>query len=515
MLTFVYRLLLISLYFLVVYFGIPFYKVFGTKWYSFYLWFGLCMIIGLMLYWGILCLFFYIARFRRGGLKYSIPSFFIEDPKKDIPLKYGIDKHIRAPLDKAMFFPVLTSSTVMVCGFSNSEENICIPEIVKGKLFPFSYKVTSIKVCSLGRHDSNEDPLWIDLLDTRMDGLNVRSITIPGSVTFIDLESFYYCNRLAAINVSDENPKYKSTDGMLCDKISNTLIYCPKDKNGSVTIGNTVSSIGNRAFFNCKGLTGVVIPDSVSTIGSDAFHGCEHLTGVVIPDAVTSIGWHAFADCRSLTSVNIPTSVTTIEGYSFESCSGLTSVTIPNSVTSIEASAFFDCLGLTSVNIPTSVTSIGRSAFENCSGLMSVNIPDEVKNISPSAFRNCSSLTSINLPDSVKSIGNSAFEVCRKMEEVTIGDSLTGIPKSTFKGCSSLKKVVLGKSVSSLSNTSFSGDTAVAMIVSKNTVPPTGTAIVWASVSKSIPVYVPCSSIDAYKSSVCWSGFTNFKPLNI
>ena len=135
--------------------------------------------------------------------------------------------------------------------------------------------------------------------------------------------------------------------------------------------GNTysVTSIGERAFSSCRGLTSVVIPNSVTSIGERAFQNCLGLTSVEIPNSVTSIGDYAFSYCRGLTSVVIPNSVTSIGGHAFEYCSGFTSVVIPNSVTSIGAGAFCYSSGLTSVVIGNSVTSIGNAAFRECSGL--------------------------------------------------------------------------------------------------------------------------------------------------
>ena len=125
------------------------------------------------------------------------------------------------------------------------------------------------------------------------------------------------------------------------------------------------------------------------------YSGCSNLTSVTIPNSVTSIGNSAFYYCSNLTSVTIPSSVTSIGGYAFQRCSSLTSVTIGNSVTTIGYSAFSDCSSLTSVTIPNSVTSIGYGTFYGCSSLTSVTIPNSVTSIGDYAFYGCSSLTSI------------------------------------------------------------------------------------------------------------------------
>ena len=184
----------------------------------------------------------------------------------------------------------------------------------------------------------------------------------------------------------------------------------------------------------------------VTSIGEKAFRFCTGLTRVTIPDSVTRIGDSAFYDCTNLTSVTIGGSVTSIGGSAFEGCAGLTSVTIGNGVTSIGEWAFNGCTGLTSITIPDSVRSIGFYAFEGCNNLQdiyitdiaawcniagldnlmhngasnkklyiknelatSITIPNEVKAIPSYAFCNCKGLTSITIPNSVTSIGNDAF----------------------------------------------------------------------------------------------------------
>ncbi len=140
----------------------------------------------------------------------------------------------------------------------------------------------------------------------------------------------------------------------------------------SVSIPNSVTSIGERAFAYCISLTSITIPDSVTNIDEEAFMYCFSLTSVTIGNSVTSIGYRAFSNCSSLTSITIPDSVTSIGSYAFAYCSSLTSISIPDSVTSIGSYAFYWCASLTSVTIGNGVTSIGDSAFYRCTSLTSV-----------------------------------------------------------------------------------------------------------------------------------------------
>jgi len=250
----------------------------------------------------------------------------------------------------------------------------------------------------------------------------------------------------------------------------------------SVTIPDSVTSIGNRAFEGCS-LHSVTIPDSVTSIGDHAFEGCS-LHSVTIPDSVTSIGDRAFKDC-SLQSVTIPESVTIIKGNPFVNCPARVinrsnhftifegnlytsdrrklisylskgeNFIIPDSVTSIGDSAFDHCSSLQSVTILDSVTSIGDSVFSWCRSLQSVTIPDSVTSIGNWAFGGCSSLQSVTIPDSVTSIGNSVFSWCRSLQSVTIPDSVTSIGRNVFGGCKSLQSVTIPDSVTSIGNWAF------------------------------------------------------------
>ena len=129
----------------------------------------------------------------------------------------------------------------------------------------------------------------------------LTSITIPNSVTSIGRYAFEYCPKLEKIIVSNENTYFDSRDN--CNAI--------------------ILTATNTLLFGCKNS---IIPNSVTSIGDCAFYGCTNLTSITIPNSVTSIGYGAFGSCKGLTSITIPNSVTSIGYYAFSGCSGLTAI---------------------------------------------------------------------------------------------------------------------------------------------------------------------------------------------
>ena len=200
--------------------------------------------------------------------------------------------------------------------------------------------------------------------------VGLTSIIISSSVIYIG--SFSGCDNLTSINVNVNNPNYSSQNGILYDKLKTQILHVPQLITGSITIPDSITSIGTW-FTGKTGLTSITLGSGVMSIDYNAFYNCNGLTSVIIGNNVKSIAPYAFIYCTRLTSITLGSSLTGIGYAAFAYCYSLTSITIPISVTSIGGYAFYDCSSLMSITM-SSVTSIGDHAFAHCYGLTSVTL---------------------------------------------------------------------------------------------------------------------------------------------
>lgn len=166
----------------------------------------------------------------------------------------------------------------------------------------------------------------------------------------------------------------------------------------SVTIPQSVTSISDHAFYYCTALTEITIPQSVTFMGDRAFTGCAKLNSLTIDDAAISIGDWAFAECYVLSKLSLGKKIKTIGDHAFFDCRILDNVTIPQRVTSIGPAAFARCYDLTTLSLGENIETIGDRAFEDCWDLTNVTIPEKVETINPDTFAYCSHLKYITLP---------------------------------------------------------------------------------------------------------------------
>ncbi|MGN0569234.1 MAG: leucine-rich repeat domain-containing protein [Candidatus Fimenecus sp.] len=254
---------------------------------------------------------------------------------------------------------------------------------------------------------------------------SLESVTIPDSVTSIGEDLFWGCTSLTTINVSADNTAYTSVDGVLFNKDMTDLIQYP---------------IGNAR-------TAYVIPNGVINITDYLLWGCTTLKNLTIPYSVTSIGENALWRCMSLESINVSgdnTAYSSVDGVLFNKDktellqypvgSTRTAYSIPNGVTSISGYSFPECASIESITIPDSVTSIGELAFAACPSLKSVAMGGGLKTIGEYAFAWCKALTSVKIPYGVTTIDDSAFDSCTSLESITFPDSVTSIGQNAIWG---------------------------------------------------------------------------------
>ena len=257
----------------------------------------------------------------------------------------------------------------------------------------------------------------------------------------------------------------------------------------SVIIPDSVTSIGKRAFMECRNLTSVTIGNGVTAIGELAFATCTSLESLTIGSSITEIGSYAFRHCNQLTTILLPESLTFIGSSAFESCTALTSIIIPDNVTIIEGAAFNECTSLASVNLGNGVTSLGGGVFDRCKSLTSIYIPASVTEIAETVFTECTALTAItvdpenpnycsvggalynkdatvlvcypaaadeiNLPAGVTTIGYSSFDSCKNLTFLVLPEGVTSIHARAFNECSNLTGIVIPKSATEIQDMAF------------------------------------------------------------
>lgn len=304
--------------------------------------------------------------------------------------------------------------------------------------------------------------------------LNLKTITIPDSISIIDTGAFVGCP-LEDIYITDAIKWMQISFGDLTTCLYGRasrlhILDSEETEVNPLIIPSNITNISDSVFCGCIDLISVVIHDGVTSIEGSAFDGCTGLTSVTIGDGVKSIGDYAFCRCSSLTNITIPNSVTSIGAMVFGNCHSLTSVEIGDGVTSIDTTAFSGCKGLTRLivsegnsvykSINGDLYAVDEKTFISCVvGANSTNmiIPDSVENVGDYAFSGCTSLTSVVIPDSVTSIGSSAFSRCKGLTSVTIGIGVTSIDKYAFFWNKALR------------NITFNGTTAQWNTITKGT----------------------------------------------
>ena len=269
----------------------------------------------------------------------------------------------------------------------------------------------------------------------------IQSVTIPESVTSIGKSAFEHCSKLDSLTI---NGVATSMIGAYAFNGCTSLT--------SLSLVGSFQTIGDYAFAYC-GMTSLTINANITSIGEFAFSSCS-LTSLSLTGNVQKIGDHAFYSCSSLNTVTFPKSPTSIGSHAFDSCTSLNSIEIPGTVTEIGDYAFIDA-GLTSVTIDEGVKSTGAYMFYKCGNLTTVTLPESLTTIADGSFAFCSNLDHVKIPARVTCIGDGAFSNCTSLSEITLQDGVKTIGADAFLSCRGLTSITLPDSVTDIGKDAF------------------------------------------------------------
>ncbi len=386
--------------------------------------------------------------------------------------------------------------------------------------------------------------------------VGLTSFEVPTSVTEIGHSAFSGCTSLESITLPFVGKTKDGTEYRHFGYIFGAYYHYDNDDRVPATLTAVTLTDGAAlpayAFDVCVGLTSITLPDTLTSIGVSAFSGCTGLTEMELPQGVTSIENSAFKDCASLTAITIPGTVTTIGESAFAGCTALTEVAFPNTLTAIGASAFKDCTGLTAVTVPDRVTEIGSAAFKGCTALESIAlpfvgmtkngtenvhfgyifgassyyynddyVPTSLKNVAITggtsipvhAFDACVGLASVTLPGTVSSIGDGAFSGCTGLRAMVIPTGVASIAASSFKGCTSLASVTIPQGVTSIGDSAFEKCTALLSVTIPSTVAGIGEKAFY-DCQKLIEVYDLSDRITVEKGSTS-NGYLGYYAMDV
>lgn len=323
-------------------------------------------------------------------------------------------------------------------------------------------------------------------------GTEIPAVTIPGGVQNISPGAFKNSGLTEVIlKEGVMSLSNNSFDGCLLLKkvtfpttmktiggFSNTGI-----KEIAFAEGATPEAISDYAFLNCDSLSTITLPNSIKSLGTGAFYDCDTLKTVKLPTGITKIAKQAFYHCGFLQSITIPQSVTEIGAEAFAACSKLTAISLPSALTTIGIASFHST-GLTSITLPEGMTTIEPGTFGK-SKLKSIKLSKSLKQITSNnesynlgslpneyydfrkyinmyrddsgAFQNCKELESIDLNGAVLTIlGSYTFNECDKLRSIDLSSTkLEEIPTSAFYSCDSLRAITFPSTVKTIGQQAF------------------------------------------------------------
>ena len=363
-------------------------------------------------------------------------------------------------------YTVLEDGSAMITGYKGSDTDLVFPETVDGRT-----------VSGLSRSFNAHTAAVKD----------IRSITVPDTMTVIEPGALQFAGYLTEIRISSDHPVLSFSDGVLYNKQDHSLLLYLQSNTAehfdvpegtreigdnaicrarlvSVSLPGSVERIGRECFYQCTQLSDVSLQEGLKTIDTDAFTNCDKLRRIRIPASVADIAEGAFIDAHlkefevdpgnPVFTVSDGALINTRDGIlvAFPHFSEAESCIVPEGVTRIGCFAFYRCHNLKQITFPEGLLEIGRGAFLSCNHLAVIDLPDSVVRLEDNAFGGNSDTVSLHLPAGLTEIRNNFDDMA--VAELEIPETVTVIERS-FTSLPNLTEASVPDSVKVIGSNSF------------------------------------------------------------
>ena len=285
-------------------------------------------------------------------------------------------------------------------------------------------------------------PLSIKKLDyfSFMGCTNLKKLSVENSELIIEAGAFVGCLNIDFSFAEVLNNYSYSDDTKILFNADKSVLYAYPAAQKNIETADlpaSVTSIADYAFAYCENLESITLADTIQTVGKGIFKNCTNLTSCIIPQNVTQIATESFFNCEKLANIPLSNKIKAIEDYAFSACKSLANITLPENLEKLGKGVFADCESLTTITLPQNITNISDFLFQCCSNLTEVILPRSLEYIGNYAFAHCTKIENLALPQNLQEIANYAFYCCEALSSLTIPISLQKIGTNIISECSS------------------------------------------------------------------------------
>lgn len=320
----------------------------------------------------------------------------------------------------------------------------------------------------------------------------IKSVSIADSVETIGRSAFSGCTALERVTLP-ENEKFQMINAYAFYRCGRLL---------EIEIPYSITEIGEGSFESCSEINKITIPNTVTIINNDAFCRCTKLKNITLSENLIKIGESAFNLCKELVEIELPDSVIRIEDWAFAGCLKLSKVKLSKKLEWLGAAAFGNCDKLTDIKIPKSLkacdcmhnldTYYVGGPFYDCDGLKNITFEDGATEVASHLFDNCPGLEEIDIPDTITIIEDSAFIKCTKLKKVILSENLTQIENNVFDLCTKLTEIDIPDSVLQIEDRAFGGCQELSSVKLSKKLESLGTAA-FSNCDKLVSIEIPKS----------------------